>query len=96
MVAGRPPRDNRPVIGYSIWGAGTRQDPAIFHFNLQFSEARLAEFRSELPSTVTISIGSHGLGFDIRGVDPAMSRSDLSAVFYALARSKNWRTKHYA
>jgi hypothetical protein len=96
MAAGRPPRDYRPVIGYSIWGAGTRQDPAVLHFNLAYARSLEEALRRQLPDTVTLSIGSHGLGFDLKGVDPAMSRVDISQVFYELARANNWRTKHYA
>jgi len=86
-----------PEVNYSIMGEGTADDPA--ELTLTFNIVRapdLRELRRQLPKTVTLGRSKLGMGFEIRGVSPDMSRVELSKVLQNLLDANGWTGKHYA
>jgi hypothetical protein len=83
-------------LHYHMEGDGTAASPAVLGFTFTGSaDPRLDSLQRQLPSSVTLTRNAPG-SFEMKAVDPAMSRSDLFRVFDTFTRGNNWTGKHQA
>jgi hypothetical protein len=83
-------------LHYHMEGDGTSDSPAVLTFTFTgLADRDLEVLRGQLPSSVTLEKNAPG-SFEMRAVDPSMSRSDLFRVFDTFTRGNHWTGKHQA
>lgn len=87
----------RPMAHFQLWGDGTPERPAFLTFSVDEGEGPgLEALRNALPESVILDRRERGArGFVMRGVNPAMTRVELDAIFQALVQKLNWRQRAF-
>lgn len=83
-------------LHYHMEGDGTTDSPAVLTFTFTgLADRDLEALQRQLPPSVTLEKNAPG-SFEMKAVDPAMSRSDLFRVFDTFTRGNRWTGKHQA
>ncbi|QQG50805.1 MAG: hypothetical protein HZB75_04770 [Candidatus Saccharibacteria bacterium] len=81
---------------YHTEGDGTAESPAVvgFTFLNALAAPSIEALRRQLPSSVVLEPRESSGSFKITGANPAMTRGEITSIYYKLVQDNRWISTH--